>query len=957
MPVYINQNFEGAGFDNGETWLVYTGDTGAANPDYTADPLRGSQSLHMKDDDSEGTYAVNIFSDGTGVNTLYGFFQIKFKDFIAVGSNKEIMHTYNTSGGVPTEVHEILWHRCVAGPVVNLGIKFPDSTFLYGTAELSLNTKYYVWFYFNRDSSSQSDGWVKVSTDPEIPAGNDIEWTNRSFTGNSYRGTGALGFTTENSNGYEYIVDQVLVQDTAIGNMGDYPVLTQSQFRFFDAGDELPHMDAAVVPVIETADITGSGNNTAETSPDIAYPAHNLGDLIIQVLVSDADAAHTSPGANGPNGETINTICFNQETGGANGPHLSVVWWVASANTAAGNQVWTIASEQWTGFTIVVPAGEFYATTPIGTISNLGYNNSDAATADMPAFTPNRSGGRVVVVGGVDTDPMDASYAPSGWTGRYTLDRGAVSCFCATRDALSVASTEVAAASFGINPSDSYTCIAFVVNGTVAVADGRTPLAAAGTDPELEVDTDYGVSIRVQNTGAATTEGTYKWQYKLNAGSWTDITSSSDVIQVSATADFANGADVPEYIGGTGSYVTNNNAALDTTGQLVLAAVLGVGESFESHLNFQIIGADVEDNDIIYLRIVYEDGTAFDSYGTADTNIPAITVNKAGGTAYTLDCDGGSYAVTGTAMGPEHDRVIGAVAGSYALTGTAMSPEHDKQVAASAGSYAVTGTAMAPEHDYVIGIEAGAYDLTGAVMSPLHDAVIDAAGGSCAVTGQVAGVYYGRAIDADAGYYTLSGAVAGLLRAANLALEAGSYALSGAAVAALLGRVLSAGAGAYAIAGQDVTLIYTPVGGYIISAEGGVYFVAGADVGVMRDAKVAADPGSYIVTGQAAAALLGRMIAAGAGVYLLDGQAADALRDAVIGTGSGEYGITGFSVGDYTRFLEDPWPPGDPALEAPWPPGGPALELGWKDSGILGILELGEDAVGDMSVQLEPPWP
>jgi hypothetical protein len=421
------------------------------------------------------------------------------------------------------------------------------------------------------------------------------------------------------------------------------PTLTQTQFRFFDDGDELPHMDAAIVPVIEAGDITASGNNTAETSPDIAYPAHNSGDLIIQVLVSDADAAHTSEaGANGPNGETIIDIVSNAETGGSNGPHLSVSYWVASANTAGGNQVWTIASEQWVGFTIVVPAGEFYATTPIGTISSVGTNNDNAGTADTPAFTPNRSGGRIVAVGGVDADPMDASYAPSGWTGRHTQDIGAVSCFCATRDTLSVASSEVAAASFGINTSDSYTCIAFVVNGTVSTADGRTPLAAAGTDPTLDVDTDYGVSIRVENSGGATTEDTYKWQYKKGAGSWTDISSSSSVVKASATADFANGADVAEYITGSGTYVTNNNAALDTTGSLTLAAVLGASNSFESHLNFQIVSADVADEDVIYLRIVYEAGTAFDSYGTADTNIPAITVNKAGTTHSAAGTAGGT---------------------------------------------------------------------------------------------------------------------------------------------------------------------------------------------------------------------------------------------------------------------------------------------------------------------------
>jgi hypothetical protein len=249
----------------------------------------------------------------------------------------------------------------------------------------------------------------------------------------------------------------------------------------------------------------------------------------------------------------------------------------------------------------------------------------------MPAFTPNRTDGKVVCVGGVDTDPMVNPFVPAGWTAIQTQDIGVVSCFAAVRGAATVSGTEVASAAFNIDAADTYCCMGFVVNAPLGAADGRTPLDVKGTDPTLEVDTDYGCSIRVENSGGVTTEDTYKWQYKLNGGSWTAITSSSSVVKASATADFANGDDVTEYIMGSGTYVTNNNAALDTGGQLVLAAVLGADSSFESHLNFQVVSGDVVDGDEIYLRIVYEDGTALDSYGASDTNIPKITANEAGG--------------------------------------------------------------------------------------------------------------------------------------------------------------------------------------------------------------------------------------------------------------------------------------------------------------------------------------
>jgi hypothetical protein len=694
------------------------------------------------------------------------------------------------------------------------------------------------------------------------------------------------------------------------------PTLTQTQFRFFSAGDELPHMDAAIVPVIESGDITHTNNtSTSTSSKSISYPAYANGDLIIVALASDADVSHTPP-SSGPNSETINVIADDIDPG-SNGPHLSIIWWVGSGSHAAGTQTWTLsANETCSADAILVPAGEFYATTPIGTIGTAGSSDSDQGNATMPAFTPNRSGGRVVCIGGVDADPMASSYAPSGWTARSgaARDDGAQNIFVATRDTLTTASTQVGSADFDINASDSYSCIGFVVNGTVATADGRTPLAAAGTDPELEVDTDYGVSIRVENSGSATTEDTYKWQYKKNSGSWTDVSSSSSVLKAYATSDFANGDDVPEYITGSGTYVTNNNAALDTAGSLTLAAVLGAGYSFESHLNFRIVSGDVVDGDIIYLRIVEEDGTALDSYGTSDTNIPAITVNETGG-AYSLSCAAGSYALTGLDMSPLRTAKVDASGGSYALTGQDAGAYYGRKVAADTGTYALTGQDATLLRAARIAADAGDYALTGQDLAALLGRKLEAEAGSYALTGEDIAFIRGYGIAAEAGAYALSGldstllrnallsAEAGsfsvtgqdaeLLRGYGIVAEAGSYVVTGETAALLRTAKLAAEAGAYDVTGLAATFVYTPIGAYVISAEGGVYAVTGADIGIRRDAKIAADAGAYVVTGQDAATLLGRLVEAGAGSYELTGQDTALLRDAVLAIEAGAYAVTG----------------------------------------------------------------
>lgn len=205
----VNQNFEGAGFDNGETWLAYAGDTGAANPDYATNPLLGSQSLHIKDDDSEGTYAVTKFSDDTGYNALYGFFRFKILDYPS--ATYEIMQTYNAGGDINdpdwTEVHEMLW-------ISNAGvlqIRESGGDNHNGSTALALNTPYCIWWHITRSAGRLSTGWVKLATDLNYPIANEIEWTDWDLSDQIYRGTNVLGYTSYHGAGYEYVVDQVIV--------------------------------------------------------------------------------------------------------------------------------------------------------------------------------------------------------------------------------------------------------------------------------------------------------------------------------------------------------------------------------------------------------------------------------------------------------------------------------------------------------------------------------------------------------------------------------------------------------------------------------------------------------------------------------------------------------------------------------------------------------------------------
>jgi hypothetical protein len=401
------------------------------------------------------------------------------------------------------------------------------------------------------------------------------------------------------------------------------PNITQVSYRFFDDGDELPHWDITA-PDPSGWSYTSTPDNVAGTTTAASYPATvAAGDLIVWCIAKDDSPAITD------------------NTGG-----LNVIQSVSNSYTVAAWAGWEIAdgdedgttrtfggdSEEFQSYSIRILAGTFDANNPIpgGTASAQGGNATDQTTATIPAITVPRANARVVGFAAVDADPFDATFCPAGWTDGADNDAGAVSGGIGTRDAATSAAETTSTAGFGINVQDAWAAVCFAINGAL-VHDGRAAVANINTGATLEVDTAYGCQVRVYNSGAATTEDTWQWQYNKNSAGWNNITGASSVVQALATGDFADGDDVTEYLGwstnpnGSGTWISNNNAALETDGTLVLAAALGAGQAFETHLNFQIIGSDVADEDTIQLRIVYEDGTALNTY----SNTPTITVNKA----------------------------------------------------------------------------------------------------------------------------------------------------------------------------------------------------------------------------------------------------------------------------------------------------------------------------------------
>lgn len=260
-------------------------------------------------------------------------------------------------------------------------------------------------------------------------------------------------------------------------------------------------------PLIESADCTESGNNTADTTPDVSYPAYVSGDLIILHLASDRNLDHSLPSA-GPNSETIVNIITDYSNGVAAGPVISACYFIGSTTTASGTLAFGISGsgQAWQATTVKVLAGEFNATTPIDSVIGSASSSTNASFVDSPAWTTSSgvTDGRIVAWLSRDTDPINAT-PPTGWENLTNTDVGFVSGALVVRTATVGASASIAAARWA-SLSDTWASLGYVVNEP-ASGSTNTPItrtfSGVGTS-SLTKTVDYAKAFTYSGVGTQT---------------------------------------------------------------------------------------------------------------------------------------------------------------------------------------------------------------------------------------------------------------------------------------------------------------------------------------------------------------------------------------------------------------------------------------------------------------------
>src|SRR3990167_7389501 len=186
--------------------------------------------------------------------------------------------------------------------------------------------------------------------------------------------------------------------------------------------------NSTVAPVVQAADCTVSGSNTASAAWLVNHLAASTGDLLVFYVGWDDSTTTTGVTAPaGPNSEVLTSIAGPVTDG--NTETRSQAWYTIATGawSGGGRAVVPSASESWSASMFRVPSGEFDGSSAIGSVSTTTTAGTTDTSVLSPSFSAgaNDDGGSLIWCASVDVDPLSAT-PPTGWSILQQQDLGAV---------------------------------------------------------------------------------------------------------------------------------------------------------------------------------------------------------------------------------------------------------------------------------------------------------------------------------------------------------------------------------------------------------------------------------------------------------------------------------------------------------------------------------------------------
>lgn len=200
-PTYIiDQNFEGTGYDNSETWSEFRVESqGIVNEDYTTLALVGSQSLYLE---SEDYRTVSAYISITPTGDVYFFLIVRVVG--AVGTNASPVLILYDGSSIP-----VLEVKILSNSVISLN---SGGDVDYSSVGITADTTTYMWGSYHAGTGSDSTADLYVATSDTKPGAATASITGGDETADVETVSLSARYDCDT------IVDHLLVDDVDIGS-------------------------------------------------------------------------------------------------------------------------------------------------------------------------------------------------------------------------------------------------------------------------------------------------------------------------------------------------------------------------------------------------------------------------------------------------------------------------------------------------------------------------------------------------------------------------------------------------------------------------------------------------------------------------------------------------------------------------------------------------------------------
>jgi len=188
----LSEGFEGTGYEN-TGWVVPSNSSSPPDPDFTAAPLAGSQSLRC----NGVSFIQRPFVNSTA---FHCYFQVRW---LAWSDFKFVVDWLNADQGSTATLFADFGRKL---QIVHGGIGVA------GTTVISDNTTYHIWLEWTRGTGTDGTMKLFISTTGIKPASPEASINNGQGVATAFFDIGPFG------NGADVIYDNVIISDEPIGN-------------------------------------------------------------------------------------------------------------------------------------------------------------------------------------------------------------------------------------------------------------------------------------------------------------------------------------------------------------------------------------------------------------------------------------------------------------------------------------------------------------------------------------------------------------------------------------------------------------------------------------------------------------------------------------------------------------------------------------------------------------------